>query len=205
MSQAKNVAQGFSAMASGIWLLTCAWVSTNINMWFGLGLFLFLAVPFTIRGIGFLKSLTMEMQAQARVKQVKSILMSLQGVGLACWFFDVISTIFVVDIKQSGYELNPLGWPLGAVGALVYYVPITFVAYYLLYKVKSKESVYATIVITAVTLFMGAMNLNAGLYNFPKTGSFTLSMDNLAILGIWLAIITILAILNIVAIIKNKG
>jgi hypothetical protein len=30
---------------------------------------------------------------QTRVKQAKNILMGPQGVGFACWYFDVISTI----------------------------------------------------------------------------------------------------------------
>lgn len=150
------------------------------------------------------KALKSNDAAQTMVKQMKKVLMSLQGVGFACWFLDVLSTIFVININQTSSELNPLGWPLGAVGALAYYMPITFVAYYLLYKVKSKESFYSTIVITAVTLFMGARNLNAGLYNFPNTGSFNLSMDNLEILGIWLTVIIILATLNIAATLESK-
>jgi hypothetical protein len=205
MEQAKNVAQGYLATASVICLfVTFGWLHFYVNPWIGFGLFLFLAATFSIHCIMLLKNVKGEKSAQTRVKQTKKVLMSLQGVGFACWFFDVISTVFVVNVKQSSFELNPLGWPLSAVGALIYYIPITFVAYYLLYKVKSKESFYATTVITAVTLFMGARNLNAGLYNFPNTGSFTLSMGNLEILGIWFTIIITLATLNIVATLKAK-
>lgn len=206
MDQAKSVAQGFIASASAIWLVTFVMVSIGMNLWLGLGLFLFLAVPFSIHAVQYLKSLKGKKPAQTRVKQAKNILMSMQGVGFACWFFDVLSTIFVVNIKQSDSELNPLGWPFGAVGALAYYIPITFVAYCLLFKVKSKESFYGAVGITAVSLFMGARNLNAGLLsNFPRIGLFTFSnAADLEILFIWLAILVTLRILNIMAIIKNK-
>ena len=73
------------------------------------------------------------------VMQAKNVLMAMQGVGLACWFLDVISTIFAINISQTSSELNPLGWPFSAIGALAYYIPITFVVYCLLYKVKSRN------------------------------------------------------------------
>ena len=205
MDQAKSVAQGFIAMVSVICLfVTFGWLPFYLNLWVGLGLFLFLAVPFSIRCVMVLKRFREKKPAQTGVKQAKNVLMSLQGVGFACWFFDVISTIFVVNIKLSGSELNPLGWPFGAVGALVYYIPITFVVYYLLYKAKSKESFYVTVVISAVSLFMGIRNLNAGSYNFAKIGSFASSTEDFEILGIWLAVLIILALLNIAAIINKK-
>jgi hypothetical protein len=205
MEQAKNVARGFLVTASIICLfVTFAWLPFYWNLWIGFGLFLLLVVPFSASAMLSLKRLRGNKSAQIRVKQAKEVLMSLQGVGFACWFLDVLSTIFVVNIKQSGDELNMLGWPYGALGALTYYIPITLVAYYLLFKVKSKESFYATVVITAVSLFMGLMNLNAGFYNFAKIGPFTLTTDNLVILGTWLTLISTLAIRNIAVTLKNK-
>lgn len=203
MSQAKNAAQGFTTMASAIWILTCAWVPTDINVWFGLGLFLLLAVPFTLRGIGFLKSLTREMQTQARVKQVKSILMSFQGVSLACWTFDVATTYLSVNIRGN-VELNPLGWPLGIVGAAAYYIPAVVGVYILLYKTKSKGSFYAAAVLTALTLFMGYMNLNAGITNFRNLRAFSYSSPNWELVATWIATGTILSALNTAVIIQKR-
>jgi hypothetical protein len=206
MEQAKNVAQGILTTISVICLIvTFSWLPFYWNRLAGFGLFLFLAVPFSASAILSLKHIRAKKPAQTRVKQAKNALLSMQGVGFACWFFDVLSTIFVVNIKQSSEEVNILGWPYGALGALAYYVPITFVAYYLLFKVKSKESFYATAVITAVSLFMGLMNLNASFYNLAKVGSFSLTIENFEILGVWLALLITLSALNIMAIIKTKN
>src|SRR5208337_2875306 len=120
------------------------WVSVNINLWLGLGLFVFLAVPFSLRNIMSLRDFDAKMTAQDAVKKAKTVLMALQGFGFACWFLDVTSTIFAININQTSSELNILGWPFGALGALTYYIPTTFLTYFLLYKVKSKESFYVT-------------------------------------------------------------
>lgn len=205
MNPAKNVAQSFIAVASAICLfVTAGWLIFYLNPWVGFALFL-LVIPFSIRSVIILKGLTEKKSAQTRVKQAKSILMTLQGVGFACWFLDVISSIFTININQTSSELNPLGWPFGALGALAYYIPITFVVYYLLYKTKSKESFYGTVALTAVTLFMSARNLNAGLHNFSSVGSFTSSTAELEVLCIWLAIVVALGIFNIIVILKNRA
>ncbi|MCW4002988.1 MAG: hypothetical protein NWE95_03630 [Candidatus Bathyarchaeota archaeon] len=116
----------------------------------------------------------------------------------------VLSTVFVINILQSGEELNILGWPYSALGALTFYIPITLVAHFLLFKVKSKESFYATVAITALTVFIGLRNLWGSLYNFPKTGDFTPSFENLTVLGIWVAITITLVVLNVTLVIKKR-
>jgi hypothetical protein len=203
MSHIKTVAEGFVAVASAIWLLLCVWVSSRINLWLGVGAFLFLAIPFAGRLILLLKNLKAKATIQTRVKQAKNGLMSLQGVAFACWFFDVISTVFVLNIQQSGDELNILGWPYSALGALTFYVPVTFAAYYLLFKVKSKESFFATAALTVVSIFIGLMNLNAGLLNLTKLYTFNLSVEDVVIFGIWLAIMASLSAFNVLAITKR--
>jgi hypothetical protein len=204
MGHAKTVAEGFVAVASAIWLLLCAWVSSRINLWLGVGAFLVLAIPYSARLIVLLKDLKTKVTIQIRVKQAKNALMALQGFTFACWFLDVISTIFVMNIERSGEELNILGWPYAALGALAFYVPVTFAAYYLLFKVKSKESFYATAVLTAVSMFIGLMNLNAGLTNLSQLYTFMVSAQDLAILGIWLAILASLCLFNVSAV-AGKG
>ena len=206
MEQAEKIVQGFLTMASAICLFVIAgWLMFYLNPWVGLTLFLFLAIPFSIHSVIVLKGLTEKKSAQTRVKQAKSVLMALQGVGFACWFLDVISTIFTININQTSSELNPLGWPFSAVAALAYYIPITFVAYYLLYKIKSKESFYGAVALTAITLFMSAGNLIAGLHNFSMVGSFTSSTAKLEVLGIWLAIVVALGTFNIIDILRNRA
>jgi hypothetical protein len=205
MDQAKSVGQGFVAAACVVWLIACIYVGSDINLWLGLGLFVFLAVPFFARGIIGLEYFRLKNSAQTAVKKAKSVLMALQGVGLACWFLDVISTIFTININQTSSESNVLGWPFSALGALAYYAPITFLVYYLLYKVKSKESFYSVVVITAVTMFMGLRNLNAGLHNLLALGQTYSLTAELEITGILLAVGVILASVNLVAAIKSKN
>ncbi len=202
MNQAKSVAQGFTAAANVIWLIASIWVSVNINLWLGLGLFVFLAVPFSLRNIMSLRGFNAKMTTQAAVKKAKTVLMALQGFGFACWFLDVTSTIFAININQTSSELNILGWPFGALGALTYYIPTTFLTYFLLYKVKSKESFYVAVIITAVTVFMGLRNLNAGLYNLSGM-QINSSAAGLETLGILLAIMSALSAFNILAAIRK--
>ncbi len=205
MEQAKNIIQGFIAVASAICLLdTWGFINFYFTPWLGYTLFLLLAVPFTINLLMATQRFQTKKPTQAKVKQAKNILMSLQGFGFACWFFDVLSTVFVINIKHASYELNPLGWPLSAVGALVYFVPITFVAYYLLFKLKSKESFYVTVVLMGVSIFMGLRNLGASLYNLPKISPFTSQAADFQILGIWITLVMVLAILNTVSIVKAR-
>ena len=114
MGQAKNVAQGFIAVASAICLfVTLVWFPSYLNLYVAVGLLLLLALPFAVNCVMVLKRFRNTKQDTAGVKRAKNVLMSLQGFGFACWFFDVLSTIFVVNIKQSGAELNILGWPFG--------------------------------------------------------------------------------------------
>jgi hypothetical protein len=90
----------------------------------------------------------------------------LQGAALACWAYDLTTTFYAIDIAKIAYEVNPLGWPMGAVGALVYYAPTVALTYVLLFRIKDKIACYAAVPMTAVLLGMGAMNLNAGAGNF---------------------------------------
>ncbi len=210
MEQAKQVAYGFVAVASIIALfVTAVWLlNVYLNPWVGVPVFLFLAVPFTIHCIILLKGLNEKKPAQIRVKQAKNILMALPGVGLACWFFDVLSTTLVIDIAQSGTELNPLGWPYSAPAALAYYIPVMIITYYLLFKVRKKVSFYAAVAVSAATIFMAARNLFASLNNFGPSiipqYSPSPSASNLEILCIWVAVVAVLAVLNIATVKREK-
>jgi len=93
-------------------------------------------------------------------------LFALLGVALACWAYDLATTFYAIDVARVAFEVNPLGWPMGALGALAYYGPTVVLTYVLLFKVRQKMSLYAAVPITLVALSMGAMNLNAGVGNF---------------------------------------
>jgi hypothetical protein len=89
----------------------------------------------------------------------------MQGVALACWMFDLATTYYAVDVKQVAVEINPLGWPLGILGALAYYGPTLLLSYVLLFRMKEKISFYAAVPMTVVAVYMGLMNLHAGTLN----------------------------------------
>jgi hypothetical protein len=203
LEQAKRVAYGFVGAASIIALFVSAvWLLTAyLNLWIGMPVFLFLAVPFSTNCIRLLKRLNGKKPPQTQVKQAKNILMALPGAGVACWFFDVLSTVLVLNIAQSGTELNPLGWPYSAPAALAYYIPIAFITYYLLFKIKKKISFYAAVAVSTATLFMAARSFLASLNNFGPDiiaqYSPNPTLSELEILCIWIVVVVILALFNI--------
>ena len=96
----------------------------------------------------------------------RSILFSFQGVALAFWSFDLITTFYAINVTGLAVEINPLGWPLGILGALAYYAPTLICSYLLLFKIKEKIALYAAVPLTLVTVSMSAQNLLAGAQNF---------------------------------------
>ncbi|XHH08690.1 MAG: hypothetical protein ACFCUE_14145 [Candidatus Bathyarchaeia archaeon] len=204
MIQAKNVAQGFIVTASAIGIFETVAANFLPNLWLALLLSIVLVVPLVVNLWMAWRHFRIKKPMQAKVKQTKNVLMALQGFGFACWFFDVLSTTLVIDVKHASSELNPLGWPLSALGALAYFVPISFVAYYLLFRLKSKESFYAAVVLTGVSVFMGLRNFGASIYNLSGVGTFAGYPEDWAVLSIWLAVVTILATLNAISIVKNR-
>jgi len=82
-----------------------------------------------------------------------------------CWVFDVITTYNAVVVLRAAVEMNPLGWPLGVVGALLFYVPALVFTYLLLFRVGNRLASWVAVLITVLALFFGVMNLGAGLHN----------------------------------------
>jgi len=95
----------------------------------------------------------------------KLFLLCLYAFPFFCWTFDVITTYNAVVVLRVAVELNPLGWPLGVVGALLFYVPALVFTYLLLFRVGSRLASCVAVVITALALVSGVMNLGAGLHN----------------------------------------
>ena len=109
------------------------------------------------------------------------------------------ATIFLINILGTAEELNILGWPFSALGALAFYVPMVFVAYFLLFGVKSKMSFYVTAVVSVLVVFMSALNLNAALYNFGKIYPYS-SLGDFVVVGLWLGVLIVLALVNVAAV-----
>jgi len=197
-SYVNTVWRGFVAASSLLCLfITLTWLPRYLGLGASLACFMTLTVPFVLNSYRTIdQTLRQTINARAAVRLAKAFLLCLQGLGFACWLFDVISTIFIIDIQQVAIELNFLGWPLSALGALVFYVPMLAVVYFLLYRVKTKFSFYAALIISVLVLFMGALNINAALYNFNQIYPYRPFEDSLVV-GIWLTILAGLAMLNL--------
>jgi hypothetical protein len=199
------VIRGFVAASSIICLfLTAVWLPSYTGLLPALALLAVLAAPFAVNILKTVDRLNQHTSdAQATVKKAKAVLMALQGLGFACWFFDVLSTIYQINILQTAIELNFLGWPLSALGALLFLVPMVFVAYFLLYRVKTKLSFYVAVLVSVLVLFMGALNFNAAMYNFWQVYPLGGSVD-FVVVGVWVAVLAVFALLNYISI-KNLG
>lgn len=81
------------------------------------------------------------------------------------WAFDVLTTLYAIDYLGVAEEMNPLGWPLGAWGALMFYIPSILFTYLLLFKIQNRYSNWIAALITVISLGLGVMNLLAGLHN----------------------------------------
>ncbi len=86
-------------------------------------------------------------------------------VSFCFWALDVITTFFAIDWLGIAGEMNPLGWPWGAWGALAFYIPALVFTYLLLFRTQNKLSVWSAMIITALALGLGVMNLLAALHN----------------------------------------
>jgi len=98
-------------------------------------------------------------------EKLRRILVCLFVVPFVFWAFDACTSFYAIDVLGVAGEENPLGWPFAVLGALVFYVPALAFNYVLLFKVKDRYSPLVAILITALALFSGVMNLCAGLHN----------------------------------------
>ncbi len=159
----KSLAQGFLVATGLIWILSVAALIRGGDAWLGLTYLLILLIP--AASIAILKLKTPPSATQDSHKW-RNLLFAFQGVALAFWSYDMITTFYAINVTGLAIELNPLGWPLGILGAFAFYAPVLLFAYVLLYKMKEKISFYAAIPLTLITLGMGSMNLLAGAQNF---------------------------------------
>jgi hypothetical protein len=165
MRSLKSLAQGFLVATGLIWIFNIAVLIKGGDAWLGLLYFLILVIPAS--SLTYLKLKKTNPQA-ARDTSAKwrYLLFSFQGVALAFWMFDIATTLYAINVTGLATELNPLGWPVGILGAFAFYGPTLICSYVLLFKIKESISFFSAIPLTLVTLGMGTMNLVAGAQNF---------------------------------------
>ncbi len=166
MGPLKSLAQGVLAAAGLIWTFNIASLYISGNVWLALLYLLILLIPATSLTYLKLKSKKQNQPAVETATKLRSLLFSIQGVALAFWMFDILTTFYAINITGLAIELNPLGWPLGILGAFAYYAPTLVFSYFMLFKTKDTLSLYGAVPLTLVTLGMGTMNLMAGAQNF---------------------------------------
>jgi hypothetical protein len=165
MGSLRHLAMGFLAMTAVNWVFNIASLVRAGDPWLGLLYFLIFLIPLSA-AVSLRRIRREESAAKANFNQrIRGILFSLQGVALACWAFDLTTTFYAIDVTRLATEVNPLGWPIGILGALMYYGPTAVMMYVLLFKIKQKSSIYVGIVLSVVTLGMGALNFDAGAQN----------------------------------------
>jgi hypothetical protein len=158
--------QGFSAMLVVIWSFNIIALVVAGDMLTASLFFLILLIPISIIIYTFSKRQENSSERATVYEKLKTFLIPLHGAAFACWTFDVSTTFYAIDVVRKAAELNPLGWPLGAIGALIFYVPAIIFTYTLLFRIKQKESLVVAAVITVLAACLGLMNFNAGAQNF---------------------------------------
>lgn len=187
----KRLAQGFVAMALALGVSNVAALIVAGKTWLGILYLLVLAIPLSASAFMIIKSKKIGAQKISVTDKIVGVIFACHGAALACWTFDNATTFYAIDIARVATELNPLGWPLGALGALVYYVPTLILTYVLLFRIGQKHSIYAAMGVTIVTLCMGIINLSAGAINFkifmtfaPSSVAVELQSNLIAIMAI---------------------
>ena len=160
----KSLAQGFLVATGLIWIFNIAALIHRGDAW--LGLMYLLILLMAVSSLTILKQKNNNDTPTDNSSKWRNLLFSFQGVALGFWFFDIITTFYAINVTRLAIELNPLGWPLGILGAFAFYGPTLGFSYFLLFKIKEKVSIYAALALTLITLGMGTMNLVAGAQNF---------------------------------------
>jgi hypothetical protein len=165
MGLLKSLVQSFLVATGLIWLFNIFALFRGGDAWLSLLYLLILLIP--VSSLTYLKLKNTNPKAAPDTSEKwRNLLFSFQGVALAFWMFDIATTFYAINVTGLAVELNPLGWPLGILGAFAFYAPTLVFSYVLLFKIKERISLYVAIPLTLVTLGMGAMNLMAGAQNF---------------------------------------
>jgi len=165
MGSLSDFAKGFLMMTVIIWILSIITFFVLGKTLAALLFLLILVIPISIVAYESWKWKTGKENVN-RLDRLKQILISMYGVSFVCWAFDIGSTYFVIDVLGVAAEQNPLGWPFGALGALIFYIPAMVFTYLLLFKVKQRYALLVATIIAILTLYLGFMNFIAGGQNF---------------------------------------
>jgi hypothetical protein len=172
-----DFAEGFLVMAVAIWILNIITLVVLGQTWTGLLFLLVLLIPISMIAYEYSKYKKKEIEKANAVDRVEQILVSLYGVSFACWLFDVSTTYYAINVLDVAAEQNPLGWPFGALGALIFFIPASAFTYFLLFKVRQRYSLLAAVLVTALTLCISSMNLFAGFQNFGFFTTYSVSFS----------------------------
>jgi hypothetical protein len=187
----KSLAQGFLAATGLIWIFIIIALFEGGDAWLGLMYMLILLIPASSITYLKIKNINSKTAVDSSEKW-RSLLFSFQGVALAFWMFDIATTFYNINVTGLATEINPLGWPLGILGAFAYYGPTVPLTYVLLFKIKESISLYAAIPMTLITLGMGTMNLVAGAQNFQ------VFVDTAALqMGVRYELLTLIVMVNL--------
>ncbi|MCL5877485.1 MAG: hypothetical protein M1540_06710 [Candidatus Bathyarchaeota archaeon] len=165
MGSLKSLAQGFLVATGLVWIFNIVALVRGGDAWLGLAYLLVLLIPATSILYLKLKNLSNTVTPDG-VAKWRTVLFAFQGVALAFWSYDLLTTFYAIDITGLAIELNPLGWPLGILGAFAFYGPSLLFSYVLLFRLKENISFYAAIPLTMISMSMSLMNLFAGAQNF---------------------------------------
>jgi len=164
MGALKSLAQGFLVATGLVWIFNVVALVRNGDAWLGLTYLLIMLIPAS--AIAILKFGRPTNAVQDGALKWRNLLFAFQGVALAFWSFDMITTFYAINVTGLAIELNPLGWPLGILGAFAFYGPAVLFSYVLLFRLKENMSLYAALPLTMLTLGMSSQNLLAGAQNF---------------------------------------
>ena len=165
MGSLKSLGQGVVVAAGLIWSFNIASLFENGYAWPALLYLLILTI--SVSTLLYLKLKNTKPRTNVKTgEKWRNLLFSIQGVALAFWAFDIATTFYAINVTGLAVELNPLGWPLGILGACIYYGPTFVFSYVLLFKIKENITLYAAVPLTLLTLAMSTMNLMAGARNF---------------------------------------
>jgi len=161
----RSLGEGFLIASGIVWSFNIVSLFRNDDAWLGMLYLMILTIPLSALLYFKLKNTKPSTNVEVGEKW-RNLLFSVQGAALAFWSFDIITTFYAINVTGLAVELNPLGWPLGILGAFAYYGPTMAFSYILLFKVKLSISVYAAVPLSLLTIGMSMMNLFAGAQNF---------------------------------------
>jgi hypothetical protein len=125
---------------------------------------LILMAPISIIIYGYMNRKAKTEQASL-LDMLRQVLVCMYSISFTSWIFDVCTTYYVLDVLNINVELNPLGWPLGALGALLFFAPVSILTYLLLFKVKKIYAIISAMITTVLTLYLGFQNFIAASQN----------------------------------------